>query len=38
MNLPPLPENEDDRLQALVKYKVLDTPSGRKSKRFGTIN
>ena len=25
MNLPPLPENEDDRLQALIEYKVLDT-------------
>ncbi|MEO1427873.1 MAG: ATP-binding protein [Cyanobacteria bacterium J06632_19] len=25
MNLPPLPENEDDRLEALIKYEVLDT-------------
>ncbi len=25
MNLPPLPDNEDDRLQALIKYQVLDT-------------
>ena len=25
MNLPPLPENEEDRLQALIKYQVLDT-------------
>jgi signal transduction histidine kinase len=25
MNLPPLPANEDDRLQALLEYKVLDT-------------
>ena len=25
MNLPPLPENEEDRLQALIQYQVLDT-------------
>ncbi len=25
MKLPPLPNNEDDRLQALIKYQVLDT-------------
>ncbi len=25
MELPPLPENEEDRLQALIKYQVLDT-------------
>jgi signal transduction histidine kinase len=25
MNLPPLPDNEDDRLQALIEYEVLDT-------------
>ncbi|WP_414623672.1 ATP-binding protein [Calothrix sp. CCY 0018] len=25
MNLPPLPDNEEDRLQALIKYQVLDT-------------
>jgi signal transduction histidine kinase len=25
MNLPPLPDNEDDRLQALLQYQVLDT-------------
>ena len=25
MNLPPLPEKEEDRLQALIKYQVLDT-------------
>ena len=25
MNLPPLPDNEDDRLQALIEYQVLDT-------------
>ncbi|MDY6900066.1 MAG: ATP-binding protein [Cyanobacteriota bacterium] len=25
MNLPPLPENEEDRLQALIEYQVLDT-------------
>lgn len=25
MNLPPLPANEEDRLQALIQYKVLDT-------------
>ncbi|MGB3649885.1 MAG: ATP-binding protein [Rivularia sp. (in: cyanobacteria)] len=25
MNLPPLPANEDDRLRALLRYKVLDT-------------
>ena len=27
MILPPLPDKEDDRLQALIKYKVLDTPA-----------
>ncbi len=27
MNLPPLPTNEDDRLQALLQYQVLDTES-----------
>ncbi len=37
MNLPPLPDNEDDRLQALIQYQVLDTEAEQQFDDLTTI-